>query len=79
MKGFLFAISVGAVCAVGGCAQLDTLVKSPGAAACVLDLVQSRQTQVDGLLAVAKASPGCQQLTADAVQAAVREALLRVK
>lgn len=72
-------VTVAALAALVGCAQLQSVASSPNVAACTVALVASGQRDVNGLLAVAQASPACQALQADLIQAAMREALLRVR
>lgn len=80
MNRFLAAVSL---CALASCSGLTphglTPQQNAAVSACVASLPVSMNTSVNTLLEAAKASPACRALAADALQAAVREAMLRAR
>ena len=79
MNRGLKIVALGVALALGGCAQLQPILASPDASLCAMQVLASGQRDVPGLLAAAKASPACVGLTDALIQAAIREAMLRVR
>ena len=69
-------LALAAVAGVGALSGCTAAQQSEGVA-CAAALVASGQREPAALALVARATPACQALAADAVQWAIREAMLR--